>query len=257
MKGTHMNKTLKAHATLQCLLACAVCFSLLGCGVEMLATSAVEAELQAKNAQAATRQLDIVKGRADTISFSQAVQAYRAENGANPPSLDALVPKYLAAIPRQADGTPYAYDPATGSLKPGDAGVSQADQKMIETIKSAIHRYGTTVGYYPPTLDTLYPDYLSQRPRTSAGGQFIYNNQNGDVRRPGGNPVRPIATQVPPSGGLSPVGQALTGGGMQQPLGNGSTAGATAARSHIKSSVQDISQQSTDRQNQVMNQLGL
>lgn len=254
-----MNKKLKTRDMLQCLLACATCFSLLGCGVELLATSAVEAELQAKNAQAATRQLNLARGRADTIAFSQAVQAYRAENGANPPSLDSLVPKYLAAIPRQADGTPYAYNPATGTLSapPAAAGISAADQQMIESIKSAIQRYGSAIGYYPPTLDALYPDYLSQRPRTSTGGQFIYNNQNGDVRLPGGGAVLPIVTQEPSPGELSPVGQALTGGGMQQSLGNGSTAGATAARSHIKSGVQDISQQSTDRQNRVMDQLGL
>lgn len=256
-----MKKNPFLRHTLHVFLLGAVASVFVGCGVEMLTTSAVEAELQAKNAQAAVRQLDIAKSKATSISFNQAVQAYRAENGANPPTLDALVPKYLPAIPRQADGTPYSYDPVTGTLSNAYtvSGASSADLQTIESIKSAIHRYGMATKYYPPTLDALYPNYLDRLPRTSDGKEFIYNNQNGDVRLPGGGFSSPVATQEPSQsgGGLSPVGQLLTGGGMQQSLGNGSTAGATAARSHIKNSVQDISQQNTDRQNRVMDQLGL
>lgn len=247
----------KMYVTAVIVTAFAAIPVLTGCGVELLTTTAVQGELQAKNAKAATEQLDLVKRRVGSINVSQAIQSYRAENGSNPPSLDALVPKYLADVPRQADGTPYTYDPATGTLSSGRAGGSPADQQKIDTIKAAIQRYGTATGFYPPTLDVLYPTYLSQLPRTASGGQFLYNNQNGEVRLPGGSPAPQAAPQAAPQGGLSPVGQMLTGGGMQQSLGNGSTAGATAARSHVKGTVQDISNQTTNRQNQAMDQLGL
>ena len=236
-------------------LTAALLFS--GCGVELLTTTAVQGELQAQNAKAATQQLAIVKGRVGALNVNQAIQAYRAENGSNPPSLDALVPKYLPSVPAQADGTPYAYDPVTGKLTSGGGGAPAADQQMIVTIKSAIHRYGPATGFYPPTLDALYPDYLSALPRTSSGAPFVYNNQNGEVRLPGGTAASgPVAPETP-QGGLSPVGQMLTGGGLQESLGNGSAAGATSARSHARGMAQDISTQTTNRQNQAMDQLGL
>jgi len=241
-------------ATMAALAAMILCS---GCGVELLTTTAVQGELQAKNAKAATQQLDLVKGRVGALNVNQAIQAYRAENGSNPPSLDALVPKYLPSVPTQANGTPYDYDPATGKLAPGYGVASSGDQEMIVNIKNAIHRYGTATGYYPPTLDTLYPDYLPKLPRTASGAQFVYNNQNGEVRLPGGTAASmPIAAEAP-RGGLSPVGQALTGAGLQESLGNGSAAGATSARSHARGMVEDISNQTTNRQNQAMDQLGL
>ncbi|HOC68278.1 MAG TPA: hypothetical protein PKO23_05680 [Candidatus Hydrogenedentes bacterium] len=219
-----------------------------GCGVELLSTAAVESELQARNAKAATQQLDLVKKRVGAINVSQAIQTYRAENGAPPPSLEDLVPKYLAAVPRKADGTPYFYDPATGTVSETPVynnAAATADQQMINEIKNAIQRYGTATGYYPPTLDALYPAYLSQMPRTSTGGQFMYNNQNGDVRLPGGSPVAPARA----GSGAPP--------GMPQLQGGGGNAGATAVRSQARGNITGITDQQTDRQNRVMDDLGL
>ncbi len=233
-------------------IAWLVIILLAGCGVELLSTAAVESELQARNAKAATQQLDLVKKRVGGINMSQAIQSYRAENGANPPTLDALVPKYLAAVPQKPDGTPYFYDPVTGTLSETPVynnTTAVADQQMINEIKNAIQRYGTTTGYYPPTLDALYPAYLSRLPRTTTGAQFLYNNQNGDVRPPGGTP----AVQAGPGS----RGGTISGMGMPQLQGGGGNAGAAAARSHIKSGVQGVSEQTTDRQNRVMDQLGL
>ncbi len=231
-------------------MLCVVLGLFSGCGVELLSTAAVESELQARNAKAATQQLDRVKQRVGGINVNQAIQRYRAENGAHPPTLEALVPKYLDAVPLKSDGAPYFYDPATGTVSETPvAGNAAADRQMIEAIKSAIQRYGTATGYYPPTLDVLYPDYLSQPPRTSTGGQFMYNNQNGDVRLPGGNPA--------PQGGTGASGNPLSGMGMPQLQGGGGNAGASAARSQARGNVQGITGQQTDRQNRVMDDLGL
>ena len=229
-----------------------------GCGVELVATTAVQAELQAQNAKAAARQLETVKKQVNDLTFDRAVQSYRAEHGENPPSLDALVPKYLPTLPQQADGSLYAYDPATGTLTVPTVSVDyMTDKRKVEEIKGAIQRYGMAVGFYPGTLDDLYPQYLDELPRTVSGEAFVYNNQNGDVLLPGeAANVQHAQQHVPQSGGM-PARQSSGGMGIQSGLGNGSTAGATAARSHLNNNVQSISQQSSDRQSQVMDQLGL
>lgn len=204
-----------------------------GCGLDVMTATAVHGELQAQSAKAALGQMEQTKRTMGNISFNQAVQAYRAEHGANPPSLEALVPNYLPAVPRMPDGTPCQYDPATGTLTEASAAmgpVTPADLEMIRNIKSAINQYGTATGFYPPTLDALHPDYLPQAPRTSSGEEFLYNNQNGDVRHP---------HQAAP--GISPV----------------QTAAPVAMPSHVRGRINDIAGQQTDRQNQAMDKLGL
>lgn len=238
----------------------AVTALLAGCGVELLTTTAVRGELESRQAGAAAKQLDYVRGKVGSVSFDQAVQAYRAEHGANPPSLEALVPAYLADVPRQADGSPYFYDPATGRLSatpPAD--VTRADREMMSAIRAAINAYGTATGYYPATLDDLYPRYLSQLPRTAAGQHFLYNNQNGQVTHPAQQAgVRPPAPAARPVGsGAGPMGEVITGIGIQQELGRMSTGGSSAAQSRARGGAEDISGEHTNRQFEVMDQLGL
>jgi len=57
----------------------------------------------------------------------QAVGAYAAATGYLPPSLQALVPQYIAFVPTAADGRPYLYDPRTGAVThPAQAGLAAA-----------------------------------------------------------------------------------------------------------------------------------
>lgn len=237
-----------------------VCSGMLlaGCGAEILTTTAIRGELEAQNIRHANQQLGLVQRRMDTLGFNQAVQAYRAEHGVNPPSLEALVPKYLAKMPLKPDGTPYHYDPATATLSesPAAGGVTPADQQMMLDIRNAINQYGTAIGYYPPTLDALYPTYLAQLPRTSAGEPFFYNNQNGDVVHPRAHAVPTPSGAGGRGGGVGPMGEIMTGVGMQQSLGGGNSA-AGAVRSRARSGADAISGQHNDRQNQVMDDLGL
>ncbi|NLN92044.1 MAG: hypothetical protein GX130_01875 [Candidatus Hydrogenedens sp.] len=257
-------KTISFPLTL--ILLCSSSLLLFGCGAEILTVTAIQGELAAKNAKAATGQLNYVKNKMGSVGFDQAVQAYRAEHGVNPPSLDALVPKYLAEVPRQSDGSLYGYDPATGTLSSSAVGApsSGQDQQMLRAIQNAITRYGTATGYYPPTLDDLYPTYLTQLPRTSTGQQFVYNNQNGYLALPGQTAAP--AAPAPSSrgrggggglGGAGPLGEVMTGVGIQQELGRMSTGGSSAAGSRARSGAQGFSDQHTNKQNQVMDQLGL
>jgi hypothetical protein len=209
------------------------------------------------------KQLNYVKGKVGSINVDQAIQAYRADKGVNPPSLEALVPTYLAEVPKKADGSAYGYDPTTGKLLDSPvAGTSMVnDTQRMQQIQQAIIQYGTATGYYPPTLDDLYPNYLPQLPRTASGQQFVYNNQNGYLAMPAAQAVAaaPAAPQRPIGGGagVGPMGEVMTGIGMQQQLNSMGSSGANAAQSRSRGDVNQISSGHTNQQNQVMDNLGL
>ncbi len=241
-----------------------VVLALSGCGVELLATTAVRGELEAQNAKSAMKQLNYVKGKMGSINVEQAIQAYRADKGVNPPSLAALVPTYLAEVPKKEDGTDYNYDPLTGKLTEGpiSAAPAMSDMQMMEKIKVAINQYGTATGYYPPTLDDLYPNYLPQPPRTATGQLFVYNNQNGYLAHPmqqAAAPAVPRQRQRAMGGGagVGPMGEVMTGIGMQQQLNSMSSGGANAAQSRSRGGINNLSHGHTNTQNQVMDNLGL
>lgn len=235
-----------------------------GCGVELLATTAVRGELEAQNAKSAMKQLNYVKGKMGSINVDQAIQAYRADKGVNPPSLKALVPTYLAEVPKKADGSDYYYDPVSGKMtdSPISSAPTMSDTQMMEQIRQAINQYGTATGFYPPTLDALYPTYLSQMPRTASGQQFVYNNQNGYLASPTQQAAAPAAPaqqrqRVGGGSGVGPMGEVMTGIGMQQQLNNMSSGGANAAQSRSRGGINNLSHSHTDAQNQVMDNLGL
>ncbi|MBQ9726453.1 MAG: hypothetical protein IJV65_02990 [Kiritimatiellae bacterium] len=62
--------------------------------------------------ETARDQLVQTRDRAAFVRTAVAVERYRRANGAPPPSLDALVPAFLPAVPRAArTGAPFAYEP--------------------------------------------------------------------------------------------------------------------------------------------------
>lgn len=209
---------------------------LAGCGVEVLTVAATEAELQAQAATAAKRQLQYADQTVGRVQAEQAIASYMAEKGAYPPTLDALVPGYLNGVPRKSDGSAFGYDPVTGRLldRP-PAGPNPADMHKVEEIKAAIHQYGMATGYYPATLDVLAPQYLPAPPRTTDGQAFVYDNQNGYVGLPGAPP--PPRVQGAPAAGSGPMGEVMTGIGMQQQLNANSGAATNAAGGAARRSI--------------------
>lgn len=259
---------------MRCAFALSFCLALSGCGVELLTTTAIQGELQTQQMQAMKRQVQSASDTSGRVTLERAIQTYRAEKGANPPSLASLVPDYVPAVPKRGDGAEYGYDPARGVLLDGPAasaaapaaapgGMTPADQQMMAAIRDAITRYGTATGYYPDTLDALYPSYLSKPPRTSTGESFLYNNQNGSVAHPRGGAAAPVlpapAAPRAPSGvgGAGPMGEVMTGIGMQQQLNSMGSGGASAAQGHATRSLGGVSSGHTDAQNRAMDQLGL
>ena len=77
-----------------------------GCGVELLTTTAIQGELQAQQMKALKGQVEHAAGTSGQVNLQRAIDTYRAETGVNPPSLEALVPNYIAQIPVQAGGAP-------------------------------------------------------------------------------------------------------------------------------------------------------
>ncbi|GMW01367.1 MAG: hypothetical protein AMXMBFR84_25040 [Candidatus Hydrogenedentota bacterium] len=246
--------------------ACALAGS--GCFLEMMGATAIQGTLQAEQAGMLKRQLDTARGTTAELEFNSGIQAYRAEHGKNPPSLEAMIPDYLARVPVKPDGTPYGYDPATGQLLDTAAPMQsgETDMQKLQRLQAAVTQYWQqTGGYYPPTLQSLVPAYLKDVPKTSGGLDFIYDPRTATVFHPnpqqlaqpmphGGQANAPRSSGV---GGGGLMGETMTGIGIQQELNGMSNAGATGAGTRARQGVGDIRTHSNDQQNQVMDNLGL
>lgn len=234
---------------------------LAGCLAEVATTTAIQGTLQAQQLGAMQRQVQGAAESTGKINLERAITTYQAEKGAFPPSLEALVPAFLPELPAHPGGAPYGYDPGTGTLYDSPEAAARAlDQRTLQQINAAINEYGTAVGYYPPTLDALVPVYLPAPPRTAAGLEFSYNNQNGAVGVPGGaygTAQQGGGAAGVPVGGAGPLGEVVTGIGISNTLDNMSTAGSSAAGSRARGNARDIGGNGDDRANAAMDNLGL
>lgn len=248
-----------------CIAAVALAALLTGCFLEVLTSTAVQSDLQAKQATAAKNTLDRVKNDTGQTNLQRAVDLYQADTGSYPESLDKLVPNYIDAIPRRADGGRFGYNPVSGDVLADDSGPAPADYLTMERIKTAINGYGHATGYYPPTLDALAEaGYLGAPPRTADGRPFLYNNQTGAVKHP---LEAPASTGSPtparrgggstPVGGGGPLGEVTTGIAIQQELNSNSNAGTSAASARGRSGARDAASQQNERHQKALEDLGL
>ena len=168
----------------------AACLLLAGCGLELLGAAAIRSGTEAEQIKAMDRQIHNAAGSMGKVNLQRAVDTYQAEKGVWPPSLDALVPGYVPSMPRQADGSPFGYDPATGRVSDGPAPAANADAANLAALRNAINRYGQDSGYYPPSLQALVPRYITSVPVSASGQPYAYNPQNGYLAAPGGHARR-------------------------------------------------------------------
>lgn len=264
-------------------VAAALPMVLSGCLADVLVSTAIQGELQAKNAQAAVKALNNAKEFKSETEINSAIQAFAAENGRNPASLEELVPTYFTSVPVKPDGSPWGYDPTTGKLldapvAPAVAAphITETNEQKIARIKQAVAAYGQATGYYPGTLEALVPAYLPSVPLTAKGARFIYDNQTGNVFDPtgtvldvpapaggGGNLAQSPQQGVPQqqqagTGGGSPVlGETLTGIGISNQLDNMSSAGSSAASSRARGGARGIAESHDANQQRAMDELGL
>ena len=244
-----------------------VSVALAGCGVELLTTTAIQAELQAQNASAAKRQLGNASAKMGKINLRKAIDTYNAATGSYPPNLEALVPNYLPRVPLKPDGDPYYYDAKTGRLSdtpvaPKVAAVTQDDVQSKALIEEAVRNYGQATGYYPANLQTLVQSrWLSSVPKTSAGQEFLFNPQTGQVRHPSGRGSgQSVLRQTPRNGtrtpgvGAGPLGEVSTGIAIRNQLGNMNNAGVSAAGTGARLGVNGISGQYNRRQQKALDE---
>jgi len=242
--------------------------ALAGCGVELLTTTAIQGELQAEQATAIKRQVGAAADTTAQINIQRAIDTFQAENGKYPGSLDELVPGYLPSLPTQPDGSPYTYDSASGKLVNGPArnailGPTAGDRAKMKQITQAVNSYGMATGYYPPSLDALVPQYISAIPKTDSGENFVFHPENGALLHPAQQnqlaapaPGQSRRLNAPAVGGAGPMGEVMTGIGMQQQLDSMSNAGTSSAAGYARGRAGRAVQQRQQQQEQALKQLG-
>ena len=227
-----------------------------GCLAEVLTTTAITAELQAEQMKAMNGQVQRAADTTAKINLQKGIDTYRAEKGANPPSLVALVPDYLPAIPTASDGNPYGYDATNGALLDGASAIAAADQRKLEQVKAAITQYGSKTGFYPVTLDALAPAYLPTPPQSVTGQAFVYDNRTGYLAVPGGGQAA-SGRAAGVSGAGGPMGEAMTGIAIQNQLNSNSNAGSASAGSFGRDAIGNAVGGHNASQEAAMDRLGL
>lgn len=250
------------------LVVCALPLS--GCLLEVLTTTAIQGELAAQDAQSATRALEQVESSTARMEAQRAIDAYTAEHGQYPPSLEALVPMYLAEIPRTPSGAPYGYDPQSGTLletasrASTELSFTDTDRKNLKRLEEAIYAYWESTGRYPRSLDDLDPLYIDKVPKLSSGGAFVYKPKTGAVY----HPAELQTGQAPrggANGGSSGSGVVSAGGGpgaevatslaVQQQLNSTNQRGAQYSGNRSRGSIGEIERSYSERQMRALDQL--
>lgn len=236
-----------------------------GCLVEVLTTTAIQGELAARNAQSGAAAINHAKESRARIEAEQAIRAYHAEKGSYPPSLNALIPNYLASAPLHPDGRPYGYDPATGQLleepmrAPSPSGFTATDQRNLEAIGDAIFRYWEATGLYPRTLADVAPTYMTRVPTLESGASFEYDAVSGAVYPPAVAQRAPAGGPVARSGGggsgVGPLGEVMTGISISNELSNMNTSGTATASGRARGNVSGIQNSYNAQQNRALDQI--
>jgi len=258
------------------LVAIALAVPLAGCGLELLGTTAIRGGLEKENLKTMQKAMDKARGFKSDTELQSTVNAYYAENGQYPPSLEALVPEWLPSLPTQPDGSAYGYDPQTGRILDKPMPISQpgpSDYDKMAQIHAAILKYGQATGYYPRTLNDLVPQYLKTVPKTVSGQDFLYDMRTGALyhpnpevmaqqqpSQPGPPPQRQMqqrGNRGPGVAGGGPLGEAMTGIAIQQELNGMSNAGASAAGSRARQRARGTGQNRNQDVNRQMDNLGL
>lgn len=239
-------------------------FPLSGCLMELMSTTAIQGTLQAENATAAMRQLHRAQDQVNRDTMRQAIGVYAAETGTYPVSLRSLVPEYLAEVPVSPDGTPYDYDPISGTVRAANASgpqitipITADDRDVMARLREAIDDYARRTGYYPGSLEALIPDVLVYVPTTTSGHAYVYNNRDGSLQHPAQSLGRRVPSANAGAGGAGLLGETLTGIGLQRQIGNMSNAGTSAAGVRGRQNIDQIQNDYSDRQMQMMDDLDL
>lgn len=243
------------------LMVFAAAAGLAGCGVELLATTATTSTLQAQQLEAMKGQLEYASSASGKVNLQRAIDTYFAEQGKYPATLEELAPGWIPVVPMQPDGTPFNYDPVTGRISEGPAAVGPTPQDLqnMQALSAAIMQFGRQTRRYPASLEALVPRFMSAIPVSSSGQPFLYDPRTGRIAHPqaAAAPMPgPGAARGPGYAG-GPMGEMMTGIGMQRELNNFSNAGTNAAGSYAGDASRGFGAARTQEQMDTMDKLGL
>lgn len=247
---------------MKAMLALLLPLALSGCMLELLTTTAIQGELAAKDAQASAQALRYAKDSTAKTEAQYAIRAYQAEKGSYPPTLAALVPGYLPSLPMHSDGSPFGYDPATGTLLDSPQTVPQGipftpeDRSNLKALEDAVFAYWQATSDYPAAIRDLAPNYIATIPMLSSGGAFIYDAQTGAVYHPN-DLAAPAAGAAPvgAGGGAGSLGEATTGIAIQNQLGNMNNSGVSNAGGAARRGISGASDVHNRQQQQALDAL--
>ena len=233
-----MNRVLPCSVVLVVLTA-----ALVGCG---LSETVVVTGIVGQNAKNQIEALNNVKFHAKPEiaenNVRRAINLFEASTGSLPYSLDELVEKgYLEVMPALPEGYEFNYDPFTGTIKTRRAQL----QPQIRTPQ------------LPPARDSQnssqYMQTYEQPPQTP-----VYSAPTQSGRRAPQRQGRPARSRMGGGGGsgVGPMGEMMTGIGMQKQLNSMSGAGTSSAGSYSRRSLGTKTQQYNQRQAQALKNLG-
>jgi len=245
---------------------CSVLVVVGGCGLSETVVTTGIVGANAKNQVEALQNVQMHANRdVAENNVRQAIALFQAEKGSLPRSLDQLVDeRYLNAIPALPEGYEFDYNPFTGEIG----------------TRKAMHRPRITTPQLPAATPSQYtPNYTQpfgrqpQRfayPRTSQFGQQPQPQQFPSPS-PYGQPTPSARRRAPTrpgqsasrrargtgAAGIGPMGEVMTGIGIQNQLNSMSGSATSTAGSYGRYKVNRSTQQHQQRQERALRDLGL
>ena len=214
-----------------------------GCG---LSETVVVTGIVGQNAKNQLEALNNVKFHANREiaenNVRRAITLFEASTGSLPYSLDELVEKgYLDIMPALPEGYEFDYDPFTGTIKTRPA----QRQPQITTPQLPPKQDSWDSSEYVPTYE--------RRPQTP-----VYPAPPQPGRRTTQQQGRPAGRRTTGGGGAGagPMGEMMTGVGIQKQLNSMSGAGTSSAGSYSRRTLNRSTQQHQQRQAQALRNLG-
>ena len=225
--------------------------ALVGCG---LSETIVTTGIVGQNAKNQVEALNNVKFHANREiaenNVRRAVSLFEASTGSLPYSIDELVEKgYLHVVPALPEGYEFEYDPFTGTVKTRRA----VSQPTIATPQLPPEQDSWNAAEYmrkyeqQPQAPVYSAPSQPGRQRPSAGRRA--------PQRQGGRPA-PRRTRGGGGAGVGPMGEMMTGIGIQSELNSMSGSGTSSAGSYSRRSLNRNIQQLQRGQEQALRGVG-
>ena len=236
--------TLLSIATIVCMLV--------GCGVSETVVVSGIAATNAKNQVEALNGIQF-KANADVASnrVRESIALYQASTGFLPVSLQDLIDKgYLPALPALPEGLEFRYDRITGTVSTGPATAPAPTPAAPVAEGLIVQQTEFLTGLAPHIKDGRFvaPKGSNQG---AAGAQQQQNRQ-----QPTSVPQQRRSRGGGGFGGGGPMGEVMTGMGIQNELNSMSSAGSSSASSYARHGIGQKTNNYSQRQEQMLKDTG-